>query len=74
MNYSIKLLKEQVHIILQTIPATKAVIVPILYILLTYTLVGHNLFKGATEYRCRKTPEPVDGKWVAVDNITNLCG
>lgn len=29
---------------------------------------------GVTEYRCRETPEPEDGKWVAVEDIKHLCG
>lgn len=29
---------------------------------------------GITEYRCRLTPEPVDGKWEADEEIKYLCG
>lgn len=29
---------------------------------------------GITEYRCRETPEPENGKWTAVEDIKHLCG
>ena len=39
-----------------------------------YCIVGIHLFSGLTESRCRKTPEPVDGKWEADLDVKFLCG
>jgi hypothetical protein len=39
-----------------------------------YCIIGIHLFSGLTESRCRKTPEPVDGKWEADLEIKKLCG
>ncbi len=40
-----------------------------------FAIMGITLFNGATEYRCRFTPEPLpDGTWPFNEEITNLCG
>jgi len=35
--------------------------------------MGVQLFKGLFEYRCRFTPEPVNGEWPADPSYTRLC-
>ena len=51
-----------------------SILVPLLFVMLFYTIVGTHLFSGVTENRCRLTPEPVNGEWEAELEIRNLCG
>lgn len=39
-----------------------------------FAIIGLHLFLGLTERRCRITPEPVDGVWLADDGVLKLCG
>lgn len=39
-----------------------------------FAIIGLHLFIGLTERRCRITPEPVDGVWLADDEVLKLCG
>lgn len=48
--------------------------IPLLFVVIYYSIIGLHLFMGITEYRCRLTPEPVDGKWEADEEIKYLCG
>ena len=38
-----------------------------LFFFLIFAILGVNLFAGLTHFRCRQTPEPVDGDWVPVN-------
>jgi hypothetical protein len=50
------------------------ILVPVCAVTYFFGVVGLHLLKGVTEYRCRETPEPIDGHWVADPTIRNLCG
>lgn len=48
---------------------------PIVYILLVYSVVGLVLFKGTLENRCREFDHPDKyGNNPAISEIPNLCG
>ena len=47
-------LKFKVETIFETIKIIKNLLIPLLFVLISYTLIGLNLFKGALENRCRK--------------------
>ena len=38
-----------------------------------FAIIGLHLFSGAFEYRCRQTPEPVDGEWLLAEGIPYMC-
>lgn len=50
------------------------IIVPLVFVMLYFSVVGLHLFMGLTEKRCRLTPEPVDGVWEASSEVLRLCG
>ena len=45
----------------------------VLFILSVFSIMGHYLFNGTSYYRCRLTPEPIDGVWEIDPTITRLC-
>ena len=55
-------------------PRLGPILIPLLFVLIFYTIVGLHLFIGLTEYRCRETPEPEEHKWPIIEEIKNLCG
>lgn len=55
-------------------PRLQAILIPLLFVMLFYCIIGIHLFQGLTEMRCRMTPEPIDNKWEADTEIRNLCG
>lgn len=42
--------------------------------LLIFGIIGVNLMMGATHYRCRTTPYPVNGDWKVVPGDNAICG
>jgi len=42
------------------------------FFFLIFAILGVNLFAGTGDFRCRVTPEPVDGDWVPVATDTRL--
>jgi hypothetical protein len=50
------------------------ILIPILFFMLFYAVVGLHLFSGLTEMRCREGHEPEGGEWVASEEYPNLCG
>ena len=55
-------------------PRLGPILIPLLFVLIFYTIVGLHLFMGLTEYRCRETPEPEEHEWPIIEEIKNLCG
>lgn len=51
-----------------------SILVPLIFVVFYFCIIGLHLFQGLTEFRCRLTPEPVDGNWIADLSIKNLCG
>ena len=45
-----------------------------LFFFLIFAILGVNLFAGLEDYRCRETPYPVNGDWIAYPDDTRLCG
>lgn len=45
-----------------------------LFFFLIFAILGVNLYAGMGHYRCRETPYPVNGDWVAIPTDTRLCG
>jgi len=43
---------------MSSFPKLGAIIIPLLFVMMYYSIVGIHLFTGLTEYRCRMTPEP----------------
>lgn len=39
-----------------------------------FAIIGVNLFSGLQHNRCRLTPEPVDGDWIADPTDLKACG
>ncbi|CAD8070112.1 unnamed protein product [Paramecium sonneborni] len=52
----------------------KQVLIPIFLVMIYFAIIGLHLFIGLTEKRCRITPEPIDGVWLADDEVLKLCG
>lgn len=50
------------------------VIIPFIFFLLYFSVIGLHFFMGLTTMRCRITPEPEDGKWEASEEVPYLCG
>jgi hypothetical protein len=50
------------------------ILIPLLFVVLYYSIIGLHLFMGLTEYRCRESPHPEGKEWVAAEGIYNLCG
>ncbi|CAK89639.1 unnamed protein product (macronuclear) [Paramecium tetraurelia] len=69
-----KTLKKQLDAFIGSFQRLGPILVPLLFVVLYYSIIGLHLFMGVTEYRCRETPEPEDGKWIAVEDIKHLCG
>ena len=55
-------------------PRLGPILIPLLFVILYYSIIGLHLFMGLTEYRCRMTSEPIDNVWVADPEIKTLCG
>ena len=45
-----------------------------LFFFLIFAILGVNLFAGLEDYRCRETPYPVNGDWIAYPSDTRLWG
>ena len=46
-----------------------------LWIFLTlFAIAGLNLYKGKLNYRCRTTPNPINGSWPVNSSETRICG
>ena len=43
-----------------------------LFFFLIFAILGVNLFAGLEDYRCRETPYPVNGDWIAYPGDTRL--
>ena len=43
-------------------------------LMLFYAVVGLYLFYGLEENRCRETPMPEHGEWIAIESIESFCG
>jgi hypothetical protein len=43
-------------------------------VIVMFAIIGVNLMQGATTYRCRQTPHPVNGDWLAVESDHKSCG
>jgi hypothetical protein len=39
-----------------------------------FAILGVSLWAGNVHYRCRTTPEPVDGDWLIVPGDDQICG
>lgn len=52
----------------------KDILLVMLIILFIYSASGVILWKGDIHYRCRYTPQPVDGDWPAIETDTRPCG
>ena len=39
-----------------------------------FSILGVSLWSGKIHYRCRQTPEPVNGTWPVVEGDNQLCG
>ena len=68
------LLKTQMDAFIGSFPKLGPILIPLLFVVLFYSIVGLHLFMGITEYRCRTTPEPTNGEWELEPNIYFLCG
>ena len=56
-------LKLKTDTIIETLKIIKPLLLPVLFILMLYSLIGLNLFKGAFENRCRLYIEESD-QWI----------
>ncbi|CAD8095701.1 unnamed protein product [Paramecium sonneborni] len=69
-----KTLNKQLGAFIGSFQRLGPILIPLLFVVLYYSIIGLHLFMGITEYRCRETPEPEEGKWIAVEDIKYLCG
>jgi hypothetical protein len=67
-------LKTQMDAFVGSFPRLGPILIPLLFVMLYYSIVGLHLFMGLTEYRCRLTPEPEDDVWEADGEFKHLCG
>lgn len=70
----IKVLRKNMSAFLKTIISISKVLFQIVFLLIFCSIFGLHLFYGLLESRCRLTPYPVNGEWIANPNITTLCG
>lgn len=70
----ISLLKTQMDAFVESFPRLQTILIPLIFVMIFYSIIGIHLFSGLTEKRCRLTPEPVAGEWEVDTNIKNLCG
>lgn len=71
---TIKGVRVLISALFKALPGLTNVIIFLAFMLVLYGTLGIQLFSGLTENRCRVTKEPVNGEWIAYDNITYLCG
>ncbi|CAD8180886.1 unnamed protein product [Paramecium pentaurelia] len=69
-----KILKKQFDAFIGSFSRLGPILIPLLFVVLYYSIIGLHLFMGITEYRCRETPTPINEEWKAVDDIKFLCG
>ncbi len=43
-------------------------------VIMMFAIIGVNLMQGATTYRCRQTPFPVNGDWLPIETDHKSCG
>lgn len=69
-------LRNQFERLFRALPKINLSIWRLIIFMTFYAMVGLHLFKGALEYRCRVSPEPLSGSevWEVADNIPYLCG
>lgn len=70
---SIPGLRILVSSLLDSLPYLGNVVVFLLYLLTIFGILGLQLFSGANESRCRLTPNPINGEWIANKSTLYLC-
>lgn len=59
---------------LKTIVSISNVLFQIMILLIFCSIFGLHIFYGLLENRCRLTPYPINGAWLANPDIKSLCG
>lgn len=67
-------LKNHLNNFVKALTSVYKVFLAIFFTMFFYALVGLYLFYGLEENRCRTTPEPINNKWIVVENSFTLCG
>jgi hypothetical protein len=52
--YDIPLLKKQMDAFIGSLPKLRQILIPVLFVILYYSIIGLHLFSGVTENRCRE--------------------
>ncbi|CAD8058415.1 unnamed protein product [Paramecium primaurelia] len=74
LSEEISPLKIQLEAYISSFSKLGIVIVPFIFFLLYFSVIGLHFFMGLTTMRCRLTPEPEDGIWEASEEVPYLCG
>lgn len=59
--------------LIESLPAMVNVALFLLFIIVLFSTFGLHLFSQMYEYRCRITPEPINGEWPVVPGYNRLC-
>lgn len=69
---------ENIKILIDTLIASVSQLGGVLslaiFFFLIFAILGVNLYAGTGHFRCRETPHPINGDWVAIDDDTRLWG
>ncbi len=72
--YAFPILKRSLDALFRTLPELSKNVLSLICIMLFYAILGLHMFSGAMEYRCRLSPEPIDGEWPPDPNSPFSCG
>ena len=67
-------MRELVITLLDSIMQLTNILILLVFCLLIFAILGLQIWPGLTHYRCRQTPEPVDGDWLVVAGDFRVCG
>lgn len=70
----IPFLKKSMDAFVGSFPRLGPILIPLIFVVIYYCVIGLHLFQGLTEMRCRYTPQPVENQWPADLSIKFLCG
>ena len=71
---SIPYMKTLVSTVISSMFGLSEILVFVALVFYIYTILGVSLWAGSTHFRCRTTPEPVNGDWPVIQSDTRVWG
>ena len=69
---SIPYMKTLVSTVISSMFGLSEILVFVALVFYIYTILGVSLWAGSTHFRCRTTPEPVNGDWPVIQSDTRV--